>query len=258
MAQDTFTKCGTYLYAIVSSLEAPLRHPNGLEDTPGINGGSVTWICEGPVAAAVSEVPDRKIRPERRNLAAHQGVLKRLMQEGAVLPVTFGIIADDPDSTRRVLTAHCEELTAQIARVAGKVEMGLAFSWNAPNIFEYFVNTHSGLVQMRDEMFRGGRTPSREELIDLGRLFDRVLAGERALHTATVLQTLAPLCFEIRENPPRNEREIGNIACLVGAHAQAEFEQGIMAAAKLFDNHYSFDYNGPWPPYNFVDVNLHI
>jgi hypothetical protein len=29
-----------------------------------------------------------------------------------------------------------------------------------------------------------------------------------------------------------------------------------MEAAKLFDNHFSFDYNGPWPPYNFVNVNL--
>ena len=26
----------------------------------------------------------------------------------------------------------------------------------------------------------------------------------------------------------------------------------------LFDDHYRFDYNGPWPPYNFADVDLQL
>ena len=93
-------------------------------------------------------------------------------------------------------------------------------------------------------------------MIDLGRTFDHVLAEDRAAHTRTVVQALSPQCFEIKENPPRDEREISNLACLVGRDVQAEFEQGIMEAAKLFDNHFSFDYSGPWPPYNFVNVNL--
>ena len=29
-------------------------------------------------------------------------------------------------------------------------------------------------------------------------------------------------------------------------------------AAGLFDDHYRFDYNGPWPPYNFADIDLKL
>ena len=247
-----------YVYAIVPSSEAPLRYPHGFDGTLGVNGSAVTWVCEGPLAAAVSEVPNGKIRPERRNLAAHQGVLKSLMREGTVLPVTFGVIADSPESARKILSGNRDTLVAQIERVAGKVEMGLGLSWNVPNIFEYFVNTHAALSQLRDQLFRGGRTPSREEMIELGRAFERSLGEDRAVHTKTVVQILAPRCFEIAENPPRGEREIGNLACLVGRDAQAEFEQGVMEAAKLFDNHFTLDYNGPWPPYNFANVNLTV
>ena len=256
MVVETVVKSGIYLYAIMSSSEAPLRHPDGLDGALGINGGAIRWIREGPLAAAVSEVPNEKIRPERRQLAAHQGVLKRLMQEGTVLPVSFGIIADGEESTRKILSDHRGPFVEQLERVVGKVEMGLRISWNVPNVFEYLVNTHAELSNLRDRLFRGGRTPSRDEMIDLGRLFDRILAEDRSAHAGTVGDILTPRCFEMKANPPRGEREIGNFAFLVGRDRQNAFEQGVMEVAKLFDNCFSLDYSGPWPPYNFVDVNL--
>ncbi|MFH1572375.1 MAG: GvpL/GvpF family gas vesicle protein, partial [Acidobacteriota bacterium] len=76
MSQNT----GRYLYAIVASAED--RSCGSI----GIDGGLVYSISDGRVAAVVSDVPDQKIRPERRNLAAHQEVLKRLMQESSPLP----------------------------------------------------------------------------------------------------------------------------------------------------------------------------
>jgi hypothetical protein len=36
----------------------------------------------------------------------------------------------------------------------------------------------------------------------------------------------------------------------------SEFESAVLRAAKLFDNDFAFDYNGPWAPHNFVQVNL--
>ena len=54
MVMDTVVKNGMYLYAIVPSSEAPVRHPHGFDGTLGVNGSAVTWICEGPLAAAVN------------------------------------------------------------------------------------------------------------------------------------------------------------------------------------------------------------
>jgi hypothetical protein len=253
MAKPVTQRTGKYLYAVVPIAQEE-RHYGPI----GIDGGEVYTIADGRVSAVVSDVPNAKIRPERRQLAAHHQVLKRLASEGAVLPVVFGIIADGPKALTRILDMHQTALVEQLKRVEGKVEMGLRVTWDVPNIFEFFVNTHEELRVLRDQVFHRGSEVSQEDKIELGRLFDRLLGEDRAAHTATVIEVLHPHCVEIKENKPRTEREVMNLACLVRQHIQKQFEEAVFEAAKLFDNNYSFDFNGPWPPHNFVDVNLQV
>ncbi|MEX2430456.1 MAG: GvpL/GvpF family gas vesicle protein, partial [Dehalococcoidia bacterium] len=80
---------GQYIYAIAAG------SPERRYDVTGIDGAPVHAVAKGPVAAIVSACVRRKIRPERAHLAAHQQVLRRLMLERTVLPMAFGIIADD-------------------------------------------------------------------------------------------------------------------------------------------------------------------
>lgn len=224
----------------------------------GIDGSSVYSIANGRVSAVVSEVP-QKLRPERRHLAAHQEVLKRLMQEAtAVLPVSFGVVVNDPAAVRRILTRNQKPFLEQLRRVTGRVEMGLRVTWDVPNIFEYFVHTHPELRVARDGYFGGHREPTQDDKIELGRLFDRLLTEDREAHTERVVEALAPTCVEIKRNKPRTEREVVALACLVAREGQERFETAVFAAAKLFDNSYAFDYNGPWAPHHFVDITLDL
>ena len=249
-AKPASTESGRYLYAVIETTKDVDLGPIG------IDGGVVYVVSDGRVAAVVSDLANEKLRPERRRLAAHHEVLKRLMATETVLPLAFGIVADGPDAIRRILKKNQEAFVEQLQRFAGKVEMGLRVCWDVPNIFEFFVNNHIDLRQFRDRIFRAGREPSQEEKIDLGRTFDRALMEDREKHTERVVGVLDPLCAEIKENKPRNEREVMNLACLIGRDGKKEFEQGVFAAAKFFDHHYAFDFNGPWPPHNFVDVTL--
>src|SRR3989304_4912851 len=153
---------------------------NGVNFGPiGLDGGTVYAITNGRVSAVVSDVPE-KIRPERRQLAAHQEVLKRLMLDAtAVLPVAFGVVADNPAAIRRILSGNQKPSLEQLRRVAGRVEMGLRVTWDVPNIFEYFVQTHPELRAARDQFFAGNRQPPQDDKIEVGRLFDRPLAAGR-------------------------------------------------------------------------------
>jgi hypothetical protein len=241
-------KSGRYLYAVVNAAQAGL-----CDGLVGVGEGRVYAISEGQVAAVVSDVPNKRIRPERRNLAAHQAVIKGLMDEVTPLPASFGHIAEGPEAIRGILHQNQDVFTEQLRRVEGKVEMGIKVIWDVPNIFEYFMHINNRLRALRDRLFRGGREPSQPDKIELGRAFDRALNEERARHTATVTDALGPLCAEIKANEPHEEREVMNLACLIRRDAQAGFEASVFEAARLFDNSYSFDYSGPWPPYNFVD-----
>lgn len=253
---------GRYLYAIIANPDAasgtPARPALYVNGCTGLEGHAVYPIAGGKVAAVVSDIAQGKIRPERHNLQIHYDVLKRLMSEDAVLPMGFGVVADNSEIVRKTLSFHEAALLEQLHRVAGKVEMSLRVSWNVPNIFEYFVNLHPELKEARDRLFRRGCEPMPDEKIELGRLFERVLEEDRACHTQTVLDILRPVCSEIRRNRPRIERDIMDAACLVRRGAQAEFERGVFEAAKLFDDNASFDFAGPFPPHSFVGVDLRV
>jgi hypothetical protein len=252
MARQAANRTGKYLYAVITGAD------DRSYGSPGIGGGDVYTLSDGQIAAVISDVPDTRIRPERSNLAAHQEVLRRIMEEATPLPMTFGVIAHGPTAVRKILSLHRKVFIEQLRRVAAKVEMGLRVTWDVPNIFEYFVLTHPELRAARDRFLGSHREPTQEDKIEVGRMFDRMLNEDREAYAEKVEQVLSPCCVEIRRNPPRNEREVVGLACLVGRKTLPKFEKCIFEAAKLFDNNFAFDYNGPWAPHNFVDIELEL
>jgi hypothetical protein len=252
MAKQDNGQGGTYLYAVIAGAGNHGYGPIGIDD------GLVYCISRGAVAAVVSALTQRPLRPQRRHLAAHHRVLKRLMDDGSPMPMSFGIIADGPEDIRRILALNQEILLEGLQRVSGRVEMGLRVRWDVPNVFEYLVERHEDLRVMRDRAFRQAQEPTREEQIELGRLVERLLNEDRAALAERVEQALRLCCIEIKENKMRDEREIVSLACLIERDAADAFAQGVVKAAALFDANYCFDYNGPWAPHNFVDVNLQM
>ena len=239
-----------YVFAIVAAGE--FRRCN----CSGMDGKDIETITEGRLTAVVSGISGSKIRPERRNLAAHQAVLRQLLEDTTPLPMTFGILADHPEAVRKILRRNQRMFLEQLQHVAGKVEMGLRVTWDVPNIFAYFISTNSELRSARDRLLGGNRPPSQEDKIELGRMFDRLLNEDRERHTEKVEQILACACVEVKADKCRDEREVMNLACLVAREAQESFGRAVFQAAQAFDNHFAFDYNGPWAPHNFVQVAL--
>lgn len=93
---------GLYIYAFIEA-----KGP-GTYGTLGINGAEVFRVGEG-VAAVVSPVSRKKrFRPQRANVMAHNAVLRRLMQETTVLPVTLGRVADSTESVLAMVDDHRE------------------------------------------------------------------------------------------------------------------------------------------------------
>lgn len=252
MAEQKADNSGKYLYAIVAGETGRVWGPFG------VDGGLVYNVSDGRIAAVISDFDAMKIRPERRHIASHQEVLKTLMDETTPLPMSFGIIAQGLKAIKKILSVHHQTFTKELKHVAGRVEMGLRVTWDVPNIFEYFVLTHPELRAARDRYLGSHREPSQEDKIEVGRMFDRILNEDRETYTEKVEDVLGQCCVEIKRTPPRSEREVINLACLVERESQGEFEKGIFEAARLFDNNFAFDYNGPWAPHNFVDVALNI
>jgi hypothetical protein len=243
---------GLYMYAIVaaergSALPAP--------SVSGIGGSEVYAICEGELAAVVSRTQQERLRPERRHLGAHQAVLKMLTRDDTALPMSFGIIASSETAVRKILHKHRDMFLAQLGRVTGKVEMGLRVLWDVSNIFEYFVGRFAELQTARNALLES-HPGNRDRMIALGQMFEARLNDEREHAFKRVADVLGRHGVEVKRNPPRSEREVMNLACLVKRELQNEFEGVVCEAARGFDNSFLFDFNGPWSPHNFVDLKL--
>lgn len=243
---------GRYLYAAVAG-DQPRSY-----GCVGINGGDVYTISYRDVGVVVSDVPNSKIRPERRHFAAHQGVLRKVMEDGDLLPMSFGIISSSSKEVQRILAKNRKAISNQLERVSGKVEMGLKVTWDVPNIFEYMLNLHLPLKEARDRFLDSGREPQHHEKIEIGRMFEEFLQSDRDSHFQEVETVLSPRCFEIVRNKCREEREVMKLACLVGRDSLTEYEAAVFEAASLFDDNFTFDYNGPWAPHNFVDIDISL
>lgn len=239
-----------YIYGIVD------QSAESAYGSIGINEGNVSVISIGPFGAVCSDVSDQRIRPERKNLAAHNAVIKRIIEDVTILPMSFGTIAESADEVKEILRKNRVQFAEQLKRLNGKVEMGLRISLIVPNIFEYMVNSEPELSDLRDRIYAGHRVPTHNDQIELGRTFDRLLGEMRETCLSSVMDVLSSLVVEFKSNPPRNESEVANLAALINRNQIQRFEDGIQEAALLFDNNFSFDYSGPWACYNFVDLVL--
>jgi hypothetical protein len=238
-----------YVYGIIPK--------NGCEtwDVEGIDKGRVFGIHSAAMTAVVSSIGAERLRPERRHLASHQRVLQHLLSTVTPIPFSFGTIVSQPSELIAFLEEHREDLQSQLEYLSGKVEMGLKVNLDVPNIFEFIIQRNEELRGMRDRMFWGGRSPSSDEKITIGKAFDEALQDDRQDHVETVLAVLEAHCVEVAQNTCRKEREVLSFACLVQKSGLEEFETAVLEAAKSFDNHFAFDYNGPWAPFGFVSTD---
>ncbi len=253
MPRTTHSSRGKLIYALTDFGEGSDEHVykvKGIGDTP------VYSISTGDVTAVVSDIHSPKVRPERRNLMAHRAVLAHLLTLGSVLPMRFGVVAANADAVRALLGANREAIAEQLHRVRDRIEMGLRVSWDVANIYEYFVGMHPLLREARDRLLAQGDNAARDEKIEVGRLFDRLVNEAREQYTEQVTEVMRNYCEEVTASPIKKDKEVMNLACLIERNAQSDFERGVFEASKLFNNDYLFDYNGPWAPHNFVDLDL--
>jgi len=241
---------GLFMYAVLPAGQGRV------DDLVGLAGAPIKAIKAGELAALVSEIPNQRIRPERRNIAAFEEVLRHLLaQNVTTLPMTFGVVADGERGVRALLETHHKALLDQIKSVEGKIEMGLFASWTAPNIFEYFVNRSKPLRQMRDHLYGGGKEPGRDQKIELGRLFEQVREAQREADTAQIVASLKEH-WEVKTLASKTDTDVVNLACLIPRADRDAFDKAVHDIADRLDDTYTLRIDGPWPPHNFCTVRL--
>lgn len=239
-----------YVYGVC---HAGLTLPEGMT---GLGDEPVLTLPSGRLAAIVSPTSLTVVRPERRHLSAHQAVLTKIAAMSDLLPMSFGMISDDEEAVRALLSDHEPVLLRELARVTGRVEMTVRLRLQSKDTFSFFVDRYPALRRQRDLCFNGRREPAQRELLDLGRTFEQLLAREREDKTKLAMSALGAVSFELKNVGASNENVLFDINCLIDRDHESRFDAVIEDLAKKFDEDFLLEVRGPWPAYNFVNVSL--
>jgi hypothetical protein len=252
---------GWYVYGVVAAAtggESPACR--------GVGGGApVQLVQQGSLAAIVSRVPldefDETVLHDRlndrewleTNALAHEDVLRAFADATAVVPLRFGAIYRDAQDVARLLETRETEFHASLARVRGRVELGVK-AWL----------DRRGLVSGLGPSDAGHPGPSAGRSYLEQRLRERESAEQAAAQCARVVRDAHDRLIrhavdwvvnrpQPRELTGRAEEMVLNAAYLVAAHDRSFAKAVARLDAECRPSGITFELTGPWPAHNFVD-----
>jgi Gas vesicle synthesis protein GvpL/GvpF len=257
MDQTPPSNTGTYIYCVARA--QPLeKNGSSLFATSGVGGrDKVRILTYDDLAAVVSDAPQDDYDITRENLLAHQRVITQAMTRSDVLPVSFGMVADsDQQVQEQLLYGAADELHRSLAEVQGCIELELKVLWNEEQLYSEIVAEHDDIRSLRDSL--AGQPPEATyyERIQLGELVAAAIQRKSDAEAASLLDALEPLAVETRVNDNLGDMMLLNVAFLVDKSQEQAFDAKVQALGEACAGRQIFQYVGPLPPYNFVDIRL--
>jgi hypothetical protein len=248
------TARGKYIYCITRCPEPHQFANRGI----GERGDVVHAVRYRSLGAVVSDSPTIEYENSRRNMMAHTVVQEEVMRDFTILPVRFGTVAPSSEAIQeQVLKRRYDELTALLAEMEHRVELGLKAIWYEEIIFREIVDENQAIRRLRDGLI--GRTSEETyyERIQLGQMIEAAMNRKRDEEAELILDQLRPLVHKTRANKVLTDRMVLNAAFLVDSRYEPEFDKTVQRLDDQMGTRLMFKYVGPVPPYNFVNIIIH-
>jgi hypothetical protein len=244
----------TYLYGIVKRQTRPQPWGAGIGAPPQ----RLRLVNHGRIAALVSSTAPHEQESEgralRRDLRAHEEAVRRAMEIGTVLPVSFGtIFHDDRQLVEEWLAPNAAELAALLDRFEGLVELTVKAELVEEEALRRLLHRDGELRAWRDAASFAGT----DEQIAFGQALAEAVEDEAARRGERLLARLVPLAREYRVTGQPRGTLIVKASFLVDEGRIAQFDDAVAELAAESAGIAEFDYVGPLPPYSFVNLNLH-
>jgi hypothetical protein len=219
-----------WIYGICDRPDLPAPRRHGLAQAP------LDAIREGDLTAVFTTHAESVGAPAPDALWVHERVVERLMTDRTVLPMRFGSTVEDEPALHALLTEHQTSFLVLLARVRGRVELGVRVLEAAP--------------EPRDAALALAVAPSRS---GTEYLLEKVENGRRIGDLCTGLdEPLSELAVESRRQPPRSAEEVLRASYLVERSAVGRFRSAVERLQRARPQ-LAFLCTGPWPPYSFMD-----
>jgi hypothetical protein len=243
---------GKYVYCIIRSSEFLRFGPLGL----GVEPSDVHTINYRDLAAVVSDTPMGIQDATRENVLAHQRVNETVMREHTVIPMSFGTVFKTRDDIIELLKSAYDAFADVLTKMQNKLEFGLKVLWDRDQIVKDIENDDEDVRRLKNEISsqKGSTYFAR---MQYGRLIDAALQSRSERYVADIFSGLRDVAVASRSNKPIGDKMILNAAFLVSRDKEPAFDARVKEIGGRYDK-LTFNYTGPWPPYNFVNIRLKL
>jgi hypothetical protein len=234
-----------YVYSVTTT-----SHPHRLDGLKGVGDppAELRTVREGDLAAVVSDAPDA-LRPKRRDLGAHQAVQERLMADGAVLPLQFGLTAANDDAVRTALADRAGQYAERLAALDGHVEYNVKSAVDQEVLLREILLRSEEARRMNTLITSGDAPPDMP--MALGELIAREVESRNAALAEVVVGRLRPRSEDTRRSDPVGE-DFVNVSFLVPRKEEEQFSGAVDDLATELGEAFDVRCRGPLPVYSFV------
>jgi len=246
---------GKYVYCIIETTESLALGPIGL----GEEGKSdVYTIHHGDLAAVVSDTPMHLYDPTRENLLSHELVNETVMKHHTVIPMSFGTIFRTEEDVAELLHSTKSAFRDVLDQIRGKIELGLKVIWDRDQVVEQIEEEHEEIAALRKEIAEATHGSTYFARMQLGRLVETALEERAEQYVSEIYERLKPLAVATRSGKLIGDTMVMNAAFLVDCSREEAFDSEVRALNEQYQDVLDFQYTGPWPPYNFVNITLEL
>ena len=259
---------GWYLYAVVDAGDPP--DLSGLE---GMDPARAPRLMVAAGLAAVVSLVDLAQFDEQEfrahvddlewlasRVRKHEAVVEGLVAGQAVLPMRFGTIYRTEDQVLRLLEGSSAVFRRSLDAVQGRVEWGVKIIRDSATLETWLKNTRTQLRGVRPGPEVGAGTAYMTARMD-----ERTLAEEIDRATSEVVHEVEQVLLE------RAEKAVTGVSSLMLDGSDVVYDVALLVAEDRSDafraavgeldathaeRGMAFHLTGPWPPYNFVSLDV--
>ncbi|WP_059173161.1 GvpL/GvpF family gas vesicle protein [Bacillus sp. FJAT-27445] len=215
----------------------------------------IRYKDSGMVAA---EAPIKIYQPNKDNLMMHQKAVSLVMnQNDTVIPVSFGNVFHTKGDVEVLLENLYPQFQELFPAIKGKIELGLKVigkqQWLESKIKE---NSKAGALA--NSVQGKSEAASYYERIQLGGMAQNLIKSLQKEIEMEVFQPLTELAEASKTNNPISEKMLLNASFLIDRDKEQIFDEQVNAVNEKWKDKVEFNYSGPWPAYNFVNIRLTV
>lgn len=187
------------------------------------------------------------------NLAEHECVLEKVMDEHVVLPMRFGTVADSERGILLMLKKHGKQFVRMLKKLSGKVEVELEVAWkDVKAVFNEIALQNPVLKKMKSDP----HAKSREDVIMAGQMVCQLLQDRKAKESEAFIKVLKKVSEGCVISKNTCDELMMDASFLIDKTKIGEFNKTVDLLDVKTGGRFDIRYIGPLPPYSFVEMRV--